>query len=272
MDTFDPTGDAAAAVDEDRDRAYRFQVVRTPPMMVGWQAEPACPARLFAALASAQGELQNPPKDRTAQVVSAKGQYSYDYADLATVLDTVRPVLAKYRLALMQWPSVEQHEDGVAWAYITTVLTWAEGVDGQYVSGTVGLPLGDTKPQTLGSMQTYLRRYSVQAVCGITGEQDDDASLAQGVVATTGPKGAAAAVPPKPPSSKTITEAQAKFLKVELSRNNVTAKDTVTWYNDTFDTTVKTPLEFLMARFDDVLAWVREGDAMAEADAEPSDE
>lgn len=232
-----------------------WEVRAAGPLLLGWTCQPDIPMHLFAALAAVQAEVKNPPKDRTAVIGPNR---SYDYSDLASVLDTVRPVLAKHKLAVTQWPSVR---DG--WGYITTVLTWSDGKEGEYMVGTCGLPLGDMKPQTLGSMQTYLRRYSLNAVCGVAGDADDDASVAQGVQATTMPRTERPTAPPREDSDpRTITEPQAKFLKVELSKNSVTAKETVTWYNERFGATAKTPLDFLRSRFDDVLAWVREGESV----------
>ena len=55
--------------------------------------------KLFAAMVTAAGEMKNPPKD------SVNPHFKSRYADLATVLDTVRPVLAKHRLAVVQMPT-----------------------------------------------------------------------------------------------------------------------------------------------------------------------
>ena len=49
-------------------------------------------------IAKAQGEFPAIPKDKTANA----GTFSYNYADLASILHPVRPVLAKNGLALIQ--------------------------------------------------------------------------------------------------------------------------------------------------------------------------
>ena len=62
-------------------------------------------AELYAALAAAQAEITNPSKDKIAKVpTKTGGSYSYSYADIADVLNTVRPVLARHGLAVMQLP------------------------------------------------------------------------------------------------------------------------------------------------------------------------
>ena len=49
---------------------------------------------LNAAIAKAQGEFPPIPKDKTAKA----GSYTYDYADLASILALVRPVLSETRI------------------------------------------------------------------------------------------------------------------------------------------------------------------------------
>jgi hypothetical protein len=119
---------------------------------------------LGAAMAKAQLELKNPPKD------SVNPHYKSRYADLATVRDVVVPVLAKHGLAVMQLPS----EFGGAVA-LTTLLTHTSG---EWVESTVCLRSPKSDPQGVGSALTYLRRYSLQALAGVAAEDDDDGHAA----------------------------------------------------------------------------------------------
>ena len=57
--------------------------------------EPTGPATIAEALSAAQAELTDPPKD------SVNPHFKSRYADLATVLKTVRPVLARHGIALV---------------------------------------------------------------------------------------------------------------------------------------------------------------------------
>ena len=115
-----------------------------------------------AALVAALGELTNPVKDRTANA----GQYSYKYADLATVIDHVRPVLARHELAVTQNVTVDESKLEV-WTYIHhssgDVVTFGP---------LVGRAGGDW--QALGSAITYARRYALGAALGIAPEDDND--------------------------------------------------------------------------------------------------
>ncbi len=133
---------------------------------------------LMAALAKAQGELRNPVKDKTATIASDKGRYSYDYADLASVLDVVRPVLSKHGIAILQPTTTPDARS----AEVKTALFFG----GEWIAMTLKTAIADGRPQTLGSAITYLRRYGLQSLVGITAEQDDDANQAQGNEAETG--------------------------------------------------------------------------------------
>lgn len=126
-------------------------------------------AALADALSKAQGEVENASKNASNPAFRSR------YADLAEIINTVRPVLAKYGLALVQFPG---YADGVV--TLDTVLTHKSG---EWMSGTAGAPIppketkdGRVLPadaQSVGSALTYLRRYSMAAVCGITQEDDD---------------------------------------------------------------------------------------------------
>jgi hypothetical protein len=116
------------------------------------------------ALASAQAELTDPVKD------SVNPHFKSRYADLATVLKTVRPVLAKHGIAVTQTTRVE--DDGRV--LLVTRLHWGdEEIVGYY-------PVSPTKndPQGLGSAMTYARRYTLQAMVGVAADEDDDGNAA----------------------------------------------------------------------------------------------
>jgi hypothetical protein len=92
------------------------------------------------------------------------------YADLATVLKTVRPVLSKHGIALTQTTRVE--DDGRM--LLETRLHWSDE------EGVWYYPVSPTKndPQGLGSAMTYARRYALQAIVGVAADDDDDGNAA----------------------------------------------------------------------------------------------
>lgn len=123
-------------------------------------------AELFTALAKAQGELQDAHKD--------KQGYGYNYADLSQVLSIARPVLSKYGLSVVQL--LGGAGDTVT---ITTVLAHASGQTIQTTSSMeVVAGKGMSHAQAVGATCTYLRRYALSAMVGIT-QSDTDAAPAQ---------------------------------------------------------------------------------------------
>lgn len=148
-------------------------------------------AALAAALAKAQGEMENAGKN------SVNPHFRSKYADLAEIINTVRPVLSKHGLAVTQFPAFEGGT-----AHVETVLTHASG---EWMSGTCSAPVQKSDPQGVGSALTYLRRYSLAAVCGLA-QEDDDANSA------SKPKGQQqrASTPPSAPRPQTQAPPQAR--------------------------------------------------------------
>jgi hypothetical protein len=123
-------------------------------------------AKVAAALVAIQADLRNPPKDKTANT----GTYSYKYADLASILDMIRPVLAKHQCAL---PQEVRMEEGRLLIYTRLIHASGECMEFGPLAGSVG---GDW--QKVGGGITYARRYALQAILGIAADEDDDAATA----------------------------------------------------------------------------------------------
>lgn len=115
--------------------------------------------KLAAALAKAQGEVENPHK------TAENSHFRNRYADLAEVINTVRPVFAKHGLSVVQMPG---WDDGRV-----TVETTLLHESGEWITGTASTPIAKADPQGVGSACTYLRRYSLAAVCMVAQEDDD---------------------------------------------------------------------------------------------------
>lgn len=124
-------------------------------------------AALAKALAKAQNEVENAAKNAANQHFRSK------YADLAEVLNTVRPVFSANGLAVSQFPSFE---NGVA--SVETIITHESG---EWMSGISSAPVTKQDAQGVGSATTYLRRYSLAAIAGIA-QEDDDGNHAAGKI------------------------------------------------------------------------------------------
>ena len=120
---------------------------------------------LAGALASAQSELTNPPKNKT------NPHFKSSYVDLADGLDVVRKALSKHKIAFIQGTTVSA--EGVI--LMNTRLMHASG---QWIESEYPVS-GFSKPQEMGSAMTYARRYSLFAMIGVAGEDDDDGNAAQ---------------------------------------------------------------------------------------------
>ncbi len=168
---------------------------------------------LVKALSSAQGSMGNITKDKTASMKSDKANYSYRYADLASVLEEVRPILAEYEIAVYQ-AATNGDKGG---ATVTTMLMHSSG---EYLSSSLTMPVAQQTPQAFGSAISYARRYALLAALGLATE-DDDGETAGKSAPQPAPRVASYAAPT--PSAAPITpsiasEAQIKALQAVLSR------------------------------------------------------
>lgn len=122
--------------------------------------------KLAAALVAAQKELSNPPKTRTAKGI----KFSYTYADLADVIDVVRPILSKHGLAMLHLMTPTADGGSVLVARLLHE-------SGQYLDSPYPVPKG-LAAQDLGSWMTYMRRYSTCSMAFVAGETDEDGEAA----------------------------------------------------------------------------------------------
>jgi hypothetical protein len=93
------------------------------------------------------------------------------YADLASVWDTCRELLADNGLAV-----THTFEDSAA----DTVKCMATllHVSGQSITSSLTMKLAKSTPQEVGSAATYARRYTLAALVGIVIDDDDDGNKA----------------------------------------------------------------------------------------------
>ena len=139
---------------------------------------------LAAALAAAQGEFPPIRKDCVAKVTTkAGGSYSFKYADLDTILATVRPVLSRHDLALMVDIETVRNEANERAMRATIRLVHSSG---QWCQ-TTGLAIAidadayaRQPAQASGSAATYATRYAIEAALAIRASDDDDGAGASG--------------------------------------------------------------------------------------------
>jgi hypothetical protein len=112
------------------------------------------------AMAKAQAALENVSKS------GKNPHFKSSYATLADVLSEVRPKFAAEGIAIVQMPvNGEGSNIGVATRFAHKSGQWIESV----------IFVAPTKfdAQGVGSVQSYLRRYSLMAMAAVGGEDDD---------------------------------------------------------------------------------------------------
>jgi hypothetical protein len=119
--------------------------------------------QLATALSAAQGEIKDADKNALNPHLKSK------YADLAEVLQTVRPVLSAHGLAVVQGVA---YDPGLV--HVTTRLLHKSG---QYIESTISIPIAKMDAQGVGMGTTYGRRYGLAAVIGISQDDDDGESV-----------------------------------------------------------------------------------------------
>jgi hypothetical protein len=126
--------------------------------------------KLFAALAAAQAEFPGVAKD-------AKNPHLGNrYASLASTIEAVRPILARHGLAFLQ-PLETASDD--AHARVRTILLHSSGEHIEHVADIPIAPMkGALNAQAYGSAVSYLRRYALQSMLGLSTCDDDDGTAA----------------------------------------------------------------------------------------------
>jgi hypothetical protein len=126
---------------------------------------------IAGALAKAQGQIQAVKK-------SSEG-YGYNYADLASVIETIKEPLSQNGIAYSQGHYVTKR-DGKVYVGTDSLLMHSSG---EWIKSTLELPLPAMKQlqpaQLVGVVATYARRYLLQAQVGLAAEDTDGAVRAK---------------------------------------------------------------------------------------------
>ena len=137
---------------------------------------------LATALAKAQAEMPVAVFDATNPFLKSK------YASLGAVIQASRPILAKHKLSLVQFPISGPNlglGNGDGAQGLTRPTTEYVGIEsilmhesGEFVAERILIPLteekGKSKVQSAGSTLTYLRRYSWASILGMYSDEDSD--------------------------------------------------------------------------------------------------
>ena len=143
------------------EEAAQLPAAEERPRVVRRGRSSKAPASLYGAWVKAWGELGTAVKNRLNPFTKGK------YADLASVMATVRPVLAKNGLALRH--ETEMHG---SYLFLDTIIFDAQG--NEWRAGQ--LPVADihSNPQAVGAALTYAKRFHLNAFLCLAADDDDD--------------------------------------------------------------------------------------------------
>ena len=120
--------------------------------------------KLATALVKAQSEMG------VAKMNAVNPFLKNRYADLGSVIDAVKPVLNKHGISYVQHVSALNERVSVETILLHESGEWL----GESISLELGIEKGKSAAQVAGSIITYLRRYSLAAICGIYADEDTD--------------------------------------------------------------------------------------------------
>lgn len=123
-------------------------------------------AKLDAALAKAQSEIQSANKDKVNPAFKSK------YADLSAVWEACRESLTKNGISVSQWP-VHSEDNRL---HLVTRLACA----GEWMMCEFSIPADKQNAHGYGSAITYAKRFALAAAVGIVADEDDDGNAASG--------------------------------------------------------------------------------------------
>lgn len=167
--------------------------------------------QLATALAKAQGMMKSAAKSKENPF------FKSHYADLPAVWDSCRDALSKNGLAVIQ---TLQFEGDNIWLETTLAHSGGQWMRSRY-------PVKPVKPdpQSLGSAQTYARRYALMAMVGVVAEdEDDDAEAAVGRAGN----GKAAEPPKRPVAAKADDAAKTWATNAEAAIHACRSADELT--------------------------------------------
>jgi hypothetical protein len=113
-------------------------------------------------LCELQNELTNPSKSTQA--------YNYKYATLDAILNDCKSIIADHGFSVIQLP----FNDGELFGVETMLLH----TSGEYIKARFGSKPKNQDAQTIGSLITYYRRYTILALFNLAPEEDDDGAKA----------------------------------------------------------------------------------------------
>lgn len=130
-------------------------------------------AKISDALAKSRAAFKAIRRDKEVSVrTKTGGTYKFAYAPLEVVIDAVTAALSEHGLSIQQTEGI-----GDEAGFMVTILRHSSG---EWIKSYARIIFHNGNAQEYGSAVTYARRYGLQAMLGITADDDDDSNLACG--------------------------------------------------------------------------------------------
>lgn len=133
----------------------------------------------FSALSKFQGECPVIEKNRTAKITSKRtgAAYSYSYAPIDTIANTIGPILAKHGLSY----AFKTQFEGAGSGTVVNVTCIVYHTAGHAEESPFKVPIDPlasmSEPQKVAAASTFAKRYALCSALGIvTGDDDSDGS------------------------------------------------------------------------------------------------
>jgi len=167
---------------------------------------------LAKALSLFQGEVKQPLKDKANPFFKSK------YVPLENVVEAITEIAPKHGLSFIQYPINQDNKVGVV-----TILMHSSG---EYIqTEPIFTTPAKNDAQATGSVITYLKRYSLSAVFGITSDEDDDGNSASTVDNKQKPSNKGNVEKLSAAQLKMITGKVAELSKINNESQNITYKN-----------------------------------------------
>lgn len=185
-------------------------------------------AELSKAMASFQRDVKQPLKDADNPFFKSK------FVPLESVVEAITDIAPKHGLSFTQWAL--SGDDGTLG--VATLLMHTSGEFIEY--DPVFMKADKPNAQGAGALITYLKRYTLSAIFGITSDQDDDGNSASGNQA-------------KPITQKQVGELKAASMKFASLRDGTVEQ---VYQNLNFTDITKLTESQAKANITKVKAWI----------------
>ena len=130
---------------------------------------------LFTGMYALKGKLQQPKFDKSVEYKNKNGSKTeFPYASLKAIEAAIRTAAQESKSGIDFQQEIINENNKLS---VTTLIYH---ISGQWIKhGPFDFPNSGSNPQSLGSLSTYARRYSLTSAFGIAADDDDDTRAAE---------------------------------------------------------------------------------------------